>query len=98
MKNHRSVGNRVSNLKKKYNLPLGTGSGKATAEASSSTVPKTTGKVVKKTPTPRKKRVATSAKQLSEDKVKEDSKDDGEEKMEVEEPAGSENGDDTEEA
>jgi hypothetical protein len=84
MKNVRSVGNKVTLMKKKYGLPLGTGSGKASGgEPSSPVVPKTTksDKITKNTP---KKKAATSAKQLKAKAVKEESEEEGDDTQEVE--------------
>lgn len=95
MKNVKSVGNRVSLMKKRYGLPLGTSSGKASgaAGASSPSVPKTTVKAIKKTPTPKKK-VATSAKQLEASRgkgkvKKEETDDEGDTEQEVEQDVSS---------
>jgi hypothetical protein len=71
MKNVRSVGNKVGMMKKKYGLPLGTGSGRVpVGEQSSPSVLKTTKthKVIKSSP---KKKVATSTKLLKAKVVKE---------------------------
>lgn len=84
MKNVRSVGNKVSLMKKKYGLPLGTGSGKASGgEPSSPAVPKTTktDKITKSTP---KKKAAIPAKQLKAQAVKEESEEEGDDTQEVE--------------
>jgi hypothetical protein len=84
MKNVRSVGNKVSLMKKKYGLRLGTGSGKASGgETSSPAVPKTTktDRITKSTP---KKKAATTAKQLKAKAVKEESEEEEDDTQEVE--------------
>jgi hypothetical protein len=85
MTNVRSASNKISALKKKYNLPLGT-TNKVGASDAGPSVPKTTkNDKVKKTPT-KKKAVASKAK-LSADKVKKESDDEGEQEKDGEEVA-----------
>jgi hypothetical protein len=83
MTNVRSASNKISALKKKYNLPLGT-TNKVGASDASPSIPKTTkNDKVKKTPT-KKKAVASKAKLLG-DKVKKESDEEGEQEMNGEE-------------
>lgn len=65
---------------------MGTGSGKPAGDGGSPSVPKTTPKAIKKPATPRKKKVATRAKDLEEDTVKSEEDGEGDETMKVEEP------------
>ncbi len=85
MTNVRSAGNKISALKKKYNLPLGA-STKAGASDAGPSVPKTTkNDKVKKTPI-KKKAVASKAKLLA-DKVKKESDDEDEQEKNSEDAA-----------
>jgi hypothetical protein len=94
MTNVRSAGNKISALKKKYNLPLGT-SLKAGSSDAGPSVPKTTkNDKVKKTPT-KKKAVASKA-QLKADKVKKQSEEEDEQEQNGEE-AAEKDGDETDE-
>jgi hypothetical protein len=79
MTNVRSAGNKISALKKKYNLPLGA-STKVGASDAGPSVPKTTkNDKVKKTPT-KKKAVASKALLLADKAKKESDEEDEQEK------------------